>query len=328
MHALIEGSELMIPTAAARMRRRVFGIALAETRVDRRGFEVASATPVERIEQIGAAFVHGYHAALLTGTPDYVLTLALQQVPLERRGFAFEGAAMGLALLDYLIPWRRDRFATFLQGRGAGHVYMAHVGAGWAMARMPGSVVARLRRLDPLLRWLAIDGYGFHEGYFHWPRSVTRQAVPRRFVGYSRRAFDQGLGRSLWFVKGADPMRIADAIARFAEPRHGDLWSGVGLAAAYAGGVERAALQTLIERGARYRPQLAQGAAFAAKTRQRAANPAPHTELACELICELPAQAAATVTDDALEGLSDAGAELAYELWRRRIQQRFERLPS
>ena len=65
------------------------------------------------------------------------------------------------------------------------------------------------------------------------------------------------------------------------------------------------------------------GAAFGAKARQRAGNPTPYTDLACSLLCDMPAEQAAEVTDTALIGLPDDGAEPAYEVWRQRIAERF-----
>jgi hypothetical protein len=83
------------------------------------------------------------------------------------------------------------------------------VGLGWAWARLPGNPERRLPALDPLLGWLAVDGYGFHEGYFHWRRRVSARELPRGLSASARRVFDQGLGRSLWFVEGADVPRAA-----------------------------------------------------------------------------------------------------------------------
>jgi hypothetical protein len=101
------------------------------------------------------------------------------------------------------------------------------------------------------------------------------------------------------------------------------LWSGVGLASAYAGGVALAALAALHQAAGEFRPELAQGAAFAAKARQRAGNPAPPTESACRLICGMGADEAARVTDQTLEGLPADGELPAYEQWRQRIRDRF-----
>jgi hypothetical protein len=227
---------------------------------------------------------------------------------------------MGLALLDCFTPWRKDRWRTFTEHLAAPHVYMMHVGLGWALARLRRGVTQYLTQLDPLLRWLIVDGYGFHEGYFAWPRYVERQEIPTRLDGYERRVFDQGLGRSIWFVKGADVAAVGNAIDAFPRARRDDLWSGVGLACAYAGGCDRAAVQSLRSAAAAHLPALAQGVAFAAKTRQRAANLNIHTEAVCRVICGLSAEDAAAITDAALQDLHDDGGLPAYEVWRRRIQ--------
>jgi hypothetical protein len=231
---------------------------------------------------------------------------------------------MALALLDFLTPWRTDRWTVFVSGPAAGHVYMAHVGVGWALARLPWRRVEPVvQRLDPLLRWLVADGFGFHEGYFHPRQAVEAQAIPRRLGGYARRAFDQGLGRSLWFSQGADAVRITSVVAAFPAARQADLWAGVGLACAYAGGVGEVELRALAELAGHHQPQFCQGITFAAKARQRAGNPAEHTERACRLLCGLSAAAAADLTDAALENLPAGGSEPAYEVWRRRLQAHF-----
>jgi hypothetical protein len=301
------------------LRKRVFGISEEEASFSRRGFRGGDDAIRERLEGIGRGFLQGYHAALEEDRLDR-LAARLDEMGPDLRGFAFEGAGMGLCLLDLLVPWKRDRLNGFLAGPGAAHVYMVHVGAGWALARLGRKVDRALARFDPLLGWLAVDGYGFHEGYFHWPETVDRQRSPRGRSGYEQRAFDQGLGRSLWFVEGAEAARIAKAIARFPPWRHGDLWSGVGLACVYAGGATGGAVDELIALAGAHRPDLAQGAAFAAKARERAGNPAAHTELACRAICGMPAEAAARLTDLALIGLPADRETPAYELWRRRIR--------
>ena len=188
----------------AGLRRRLFGIASDQATVARRGFDVRDPAVRARLEAIGEAFLGGYHAALEC-RDERSLGERLDAAEAERRGFAYEGAAMGLVLLDAVTPWARGRWLRFARGPGAAHIYMVHVGAGWALARLPGGFRRAWLTFDPLLRWLAYDGYGFHEGYFHRARRVTRGERPATLTGYARRAFDQGLGRSLWFCEGADP---------------------------------------------------------------------------------------------------------------------------
>jgi hypothetical protein len=262
----------------------------------------------------------GYQAAL-EDSGMQALEARLSVADLEFRGFAYEGAAMALDLLDQLTPWKTRRLPAFMDGPGSPHIYMVHVGMGWSLARMPLRLGQRLSRLDPLLRWLALDGYGFHEGYFHWPRYAGGTLVSR-LRGYELRAWNQGLGRSMWFVGGADPEWIAGAIADFPASRRDDLWSGVGLACAYAGGADAGEIRVLRFAAGGHYPHLAQGVVFAAGARSRADNPAEHTELACQLLCDLSLQKAAAISDET-RSRALADAEPAYEAWRRLIREHF-----
>jgi hypothetical protein len=94
----------------------------------------------------------------------------------------------------------------------------------------------------------------------------------------------------------------------------------------YAGEVNETELKALRGAASTFLPQLAQGAAFAAKARQRAGNLTPYQDVACGVLCGVKAADAASVTDEALENLSANGAEASYETWRRRIHQRFLQL--
>jgi hypothetical protein len=175
-----------------------------------------------------------------------------------------------------------------------------------------------------MLGWLAVDGFGFHEGYFSASRYVYAQEPPRA-SGYARRVFDQGLGRSIWFVDCGDVHRIPKTIAAFHTSRQADLWSGVGLACAYAGGSDSAALVALLEATGLMLPDFAQGVAFATKARLRAGNPSRFTDLAAEVVCGMPAVEAAKITDLALADCLEGGAEPAYEVWREGIRSRLVR---
>ena len=305
------------------VRRRFLGLSPAEATFARRGFVAREEKARHQLEQSGITFLSGYHAALEESS-FASLARRLASVETELRGFAFEGSAMGLALLDCFTPWRKDRWRTFTEGLAEPHIYMMHVGLGWALARLRRGVAPYVVQLDPVLGWLAVDGYGFHEGYFDWPRYIERREIHARLNGYERRVFDQGLGRSIWFVKGADVAAVASAINAFPSARQEDLWSGVGLACAYAGGCGRTAIESLRVAAHAHLPALAQGVAFAAKTRQRAANLNRHTETVCRVLCDESAEELAAITDAALEDLREENGLPAYEVWRRRIQDKLE----
>ncbi len=306
--------------------RWVFGLHGEETGYARRGFRGATREMRQRLEQIGATFLEGYHAALRFGSSGE-LSARLDTMPEELRGFAYEGAAMGLALLDALTPWS-GRVVNFMGSGGERHVYMVHVGVGWIWARTPWFLHPhRNSGLDPLLRWLAYDGWGFHEGFFHWPKYAAGQASPGRVQGYAKRVFDQGLGRSFWFVNGGNPAWIKRTILELAPERHSDLWSGIGLAATYAGIVEEPVLLELLDAAGDHRAALRQGAVFALKARERAGNVTNYQDLAARVLCGMEATQAARLADSTLDELISKaatgrpGSPPLYELWRTRIRE-------
>ncbi len=301
----------------------LLSISLEECSFSRRGFWNENSRTTKHLESIGEAFLTGYNTALGIGDLRF-LADGLNELEKDFRGFAFEGAAMAVTLLDSLMPWRRSRVLQFLQGPAWRHRYMVHVGMGWAVARLPRWVPVKTGT-DDLLRWLVLDGYGFHEGYFK-TRKFCGPEAPRtpRLSGYAARAFDQGLGRSMWFIHGSNVERIRVCIERFHSSRHADLWSGVGLACTYAGGCDEATIHQLKAAASNFAPELAQGAAFAAKTRLEAGLVVPHTALSCAILCDSSVEQAANETDTALLHLpSRTESQPRYEIWRTNIQSAF-----
>ncbi|MCP2336067.1 DUF1702 family protein [Actinomadura rupiterrae] len=304
-------------------------------RLDVRGFHEKDPEARELLETVGRTFLSGYAAATAASSPVEAAA-RLDRIPVRFRGFAYEGAAMGLAVMDGLPAGGNGRVEAFLAGPGDPHAYMAYVGVGWAMARLPRFRWRALHAPDPLLRWLALDGYGFHQAYFRTERYVRQQyrdaAFPwpdRKLSGYAARAIDQGIGRALWFVCGTDAELAASTIEGFAPARHPDLWSGVGLAATYAGGAAEKELTVLKDRAGTHRRWLAQGSAFAAEARLRAGLLVPHVEPAVRVLCDSTPQAAALVCAERLPDDPDRvddgpdGPVPAFETWRDRIAGEF-----
>ncbi len=305
-------------TAMGTVRRAVMGV----PRRMATAFSDGNTPTWRHLESAVLAAVEGYNSSMEGGRLAD-LAPRLDRLPLDLRGYAYEGAAMGLTAMDCVVP--RHRLAEYIAGPGAPHVYMVHIGAGEALARLrrrPEPFIAALP--DRVLCWLVMDGYGFHRGFFDRKRHVDRQHVPTHLSGYGRRVFDQGVGRSIWFTAGAQVPRIAATISAFPAHRHDDLWLGIGVACAYVGGVERSAIDELRFAAGRRATQLAVGAAFVAKGRLRAGTPAAHTDLACAALCGGRSVAdAAHIVDAAFEDLPTDGPEPAYAVLQQRISAQF-----
>lgn len=317
----------MTPTLMGKARRRIFTPHSREVTVARRGFQVSDPERQANLENIGLTFLNGFSAGIAGRTMTDIES-SLEQVERPMRGFAYEGCGMAVAVRDAMRLTGRHWIGDFVDGPGMPHIYMAYVGVGWAMARLPAMRWRAIMPSDRLLRWLALDGYGFHQAYFRTSQYVGgRHQAPIPLwepSAYANRAVDQGIGRALWFITGSDPARVAATIGEFAPDRRGDLWSGAGLASVYAGGVDAADLKLMASLADDYLPHAAQGAAFAAKARLLAGLEIPHTETGARVYCGMSAQEAAAVTDSAREDLPDSDdGEPAYEVWRERIRRRF-----
>lgn len=315
------------------LRGRVLTPSMSGTTLAKRGFYVKSDQSRKLLETIGEMFLTGYAFAARARTTVQAEE-DLQTLPDQFRGFAYEGAGMGFAVRDGL-PLGGRWVSQFLHGRGADHEYMIYVGVGWALARLPRFRWAKATSTvtDPVLRWLVLDGYGFHQAYFRTEKYVRQQYREPAFpwppegpAWYADRAIDQGIGRAMWFVCGSDPHRVADAVDAFPASRRPDLYSGAGLAATYAGGVDEAELRVFRQRARDYLPQVAQASAFAAAARVRTGLVTPHTILATRVLCETTPEEAYRICTDCFPQPSEGGEVPAFELWRTRIADRLTSL--
>jgi hypothetical protein len=304
-------------------RRLVFGtplrLALLVHRADRGGAEEVR----RALDGALRAFRDAYAMALDDDDADR-LALRLARLPDVLRGFAYEGAGAALTVLDRFRPTSHRRFDALLRGPGEPFAVLLHVGAGLALARLSRDIEEDTGERDPEMRYFPIDGYGFERGVFAGARVVANGEVPP-LSAYGRRAFDQGLGRGLWFREATDLGRIARTIAGLSPARHADLWSGVGLAIAYAGPNTEATLAALAEAAGPHRPSVQLGVACASFLRSQGRNPSPYTERAASVLCGLPAERAAEAARRIMQALRDeaggpGAADNPYEAFRVALQ--------
>src|SRR5439155_25260079 len=203
------------------LRRLVLAPSLAEVSFAGRGFPAAGADGARQLEAIPRAVVCGVEWAIEVRDQNE-LESRLDLVEQEMRGFAYEGATMAYTVLDAMGPGRGRRTRDLLMGPGRPHLFLAYIGIGFAMSHLPRplwrNVVPDLDGLayHPTMSWLAVDGYGFDQAYFHTGRWVDGQRGPARYPwlgapGYFPRAFDQGVGRALWFIHGGQVQEVAAA---------------------------------------------------------------------------------------------------------------------
>ncbi|MFI5621321.1 DUF1702 family protein [Streptomyces sp. NPDC051567] len=319
------------------LRRLAMAPSLDDVSFAGRGFDVRPSARTRKLEAVPQAVVTGFEWAV----EDRDLATTERRLALvdpEVQGFAYEGATMACAIRDVMGP-KGHRTRDLLRGGGSRHIFLNYIGIGFAMAKLPRPLWKKLvPDLDepeyyPAMNWLCVDGYGFDRAYFDTARWVAGQRVdtPYAWEGdadYFPRAFDQGVGRALWFIHGGHTGNVSAAVRAFAAHRHGDLWSGVGLAATFAGGTtaaDRAALRA--EAGQEW-DHLAQGSLFAAKARHHAGFVPEHSRAAVEAFTGLGVEAVAHLADDTAPGAAHTGPGPAYEVWRRNARERLRALAA
>ncbi|MFF5212419.1 DUF1702 family protein [Streptosporangium sp. NPDC000396] len=275
-----------------------------------------------RLETAGQSFLTGFNAVIAGETER------IDDLHEELRGFAYEGAGMACATFDVLTVTGGRRLRDLLSGQGMRYPHMIHMGAGWAYARLRMRPMWGIRSVHPLLRWLAFDGFGFHQGFFATDRTIGRQRSAGLMDRTRRAIFDQGLGRMLWFHECAGVDDVILRIAEFPAGRRADLWSGVGLAAAYSGGASTAELERLSTAASEdgFRAHLVQGSAFACASRLISGAVPEHTAAATPVLCGVDVDEAGAWTDTALIALGhNAHSSDHYQAWRAGIRKAWAR---
>ena len=321
-----------MPTPFGIVRRYVLAPQLVDVTFAKRGFQVVPSPATERLEAIPQAVICGFEWGM-EARGQWEVERRLDLVDVELRGFAYEGATMAFTILD--ATGRGHRARDLLRGPGRPHIFLAYIGMGFAMARLPRPLWKKAvpdlagDPYYPVMSWLAVDGYGFDRAYFDTRRWVDAQYVPKPYPweqapGYFLRAVDQGIGRALWFICGGRAPDAAAAVTRFAVHRQADLWSGIGLAATFAGGSDAEGLSSLRRASGPNWPELAVGSVFAVKARAYSGFVPQHAHTACAALTDASVDKAVAVADDTAVTSAPGTSVPPYEVWRQRIRARYE----
>jgi hypothetical protein len=244
----------------------------------------------------------------------------LETTELEFRSIAYEGASMAIALKDFEKDDTLNTWHTFNE-KASDHAAQTHAGLGWAIAQQNSSPLPFLESLAPLLRFRVLDGCGYYDGIFRQRQSIKAQKFPEELTDTMLKAYDQGIGRSLWYASKGDVKKLEELISGFAPIRHSSLWIGIGVACAYVGGCDESLLNTLLLSSQTYQAQLATGAALAARARVQANAITKDIELACRIWCHSSVQEAMLFTVGA-EPDSSVNANDCYFLWLSQIEKK------
>lgn len=281
---------------------------------ERRGFRLDRPEQRALLETHARAFLDGFNLAVLGWRSPHETLLT---IPDGERGFAYEGAAMHAAMRDLATGGQARAFQRLGSGPGDAYIHLIHVGHGWALAplRLPLPVPLPT---TPLLRWLGLDGAGFAESFFGGIHRLRKICARRPDPRWAEKV--AGCGRALWFIESGFVPGVRRRISDVPAAARPHLWSGIGLASCYAGGLDAEGFGELRDASGPQWPHLAQGCLFAIAARARSGIVPEHTRVGAAALFAADVRTAAEWTDQAAEGLVDRTDITAYAEWKSRLR--------
>lgn len=154
------------------------------------------------------------------------------------RGFAYEGAGMGLGARAAIMLRRGARFEKNILKLDPSYIYQYYVGLGWWLFKVcqfnKRGYDQWLKTLDPQYGPILFDGVGFIVGLFHYKTDPSIITKFNNFSADHQRIVYQGFGRSLWFQHEFQLDKVLETIEELPVNHREDILSGVGLAVAYS----------------------------------------------------------------------------------------------
>ncbi|MBL0308383.1 MAG: DUF1702 family protein [Bacteroidetes bacterium] len=203
------------------------------------------------------------------------LTERLDAYEQEFRSVAYEAASMCIALKAF-PSWQE-----FLKFADDKHQTQIHIGLGWALANQSTDPTDYLARTAPMSRYRVMDGYGYYEGIFRKRKSILNQERLVLKDETALKTYDQGLGRSIWYLNQGDWEQTMKTLNTFSEKRKNDLFRGLGIAITYVGGMGVNILNEMRSSSGIYQTQMATGAAMAVVSRHTAGYIPEDTQHIC-----------------------------------------------
>lgn len=241
----------------------------------------------------------------------------------EFRSVAYEAASMCIALIDLKEGSELKRWKEFLKDSGGKHNTQIHIGLGWALAQQSLLPAAYLPELTPMMRYRVLDGYGYYDGFFRKRKRIMAQQKPDFKDATASGAYDQGLGRSIWYLNNGEINEAEKTLTGFPPERQKDLWRGLGIAVAYVGGLDETMVKEILSASGKHKASLAAGVAMSVISRQNSDSINEDTERICHWVCGEDVSAV-VAKDETIKASLDSGNDSCYKNWFKQLETLFE----
>ncbi len=237
-----------------------------------------------RMEYIQKLFLRvGNQIASIDNVQEMIRQLDTE--PAEFRSIAYEGASFEIGWRDLKNNQRLNHWIEFREACGEQHSFHIDIGLGWAFAKAELCPTDFLSSMNEVAKCMIFDGMGYYYALFKGRSTLKAKTIPNVISDEHLNAFDQGIGRRLWYMAKGNINEVKSLVADFPENRHSNLFQGVGIACGYVGGSGEVDLRHLLKVSGPYQRQLQTGIILAAISRIASNTLTDDIQLASNIIC-------------------------------------------
>jgi hypothetical protein len=227
---------------------------------------------IQQIEEVFTLFRSAHDLAASLDTTEGLL----QHLDSAKGPFisvVYEGAAAGMAYRQIQAGASKLTVPDW-----PAHGAQVHIGIGWGIAEAGARPDAYVHQFSGIMQGRVLDGYGYYSGLFRRRRSIQAMEIPEGIPTELLTAFDQGLGRAMWYISKGETGPLMTMIEAFPEERKTGLWRGIGVASSYVGGITPNEHKSLIDHAGSMGTELAVGLLLCASGRVTAGTGSAETE--------------------------------------------------
>lgn len=168
---------------------------------------------------------------------------------------------------------------------------------------------------DSFWAFMVMDNYGFTEAIYRWRRTLGKREIPNLGDRMAQRAFDHGVGRSVFFVSGGNVDIVCETIERFEVWRQPDLWHGFGLTAGHWAALDESDFRKILKRAGPFRKYVQSGVALATTLRVGTNEVSDYSDAVGRIACGASSAEIALLSSSCLPGGAEPVGANAFLQW-------------
>ncbi|TNE76336.1 MAG: DUF1702 family protein [Bacteroidetes bacterium] len=163
----------------------------------------------------------------------------LDAVEPKFRSIGYESASYVLGDLDLQDKNDLKNWSKLYASADENHRFHMIIGLGWSIAKSGNSTLPITDwEDDRVFRSMVLDGMGYYYALYRPRRTLTKKIYPDWLMGDDLKAFDQGIGRRLWYLYHDNQTKLIEILSTLSEDRIPSLYTGLGIAFTYVSGFD------------------------------------------------------------------------------------------